>query len=171
MFLVGTAGYVFTPRGPVALFRRTTKSRSMDDEIDPDAVYQLLEDDEDVRVVDIRDERSFARGHLPGSENLPFHALPTRVDELAGADRIVTVCPHGKASVQAARLIGSYEGCTDARVESMAGGLDAWAESYDLDVDDGEPMTAAASGGEAVTANDDDGESAGDDGNENDAPF
>ncbi len=41
-------------------------------------------------------------------------------------ERVVTVCPHGKASVQAARLIGSYEGTTDARVESMAGGLEAW---------------------------------------------
>ena len=133
----------------------------MDDEIDPDAVYQLLEDDEDVRVVDIRDERSFARGHLPGSENLPFHALPTRVDEIAGADRIVTVCPHGKASVQAARLIASYEGCTDARVESMAGGLDAWSESYELEVDDGESMTTATTGGG----------SADDDGDEHDAPF
>ena len=132
----------------------------MDDEIDPDAVYELLEDGEDVRVVDIRDERSFARGHLPGSENLPFHALPARVDELAEADRIVTVCPHGKASVQAARLIASYEGCTDARVESMAGGLDAWTESYELDVDD-----------ESVKTDDGDAEAAEDDAAEHDAPF
>ena len=132
----------------------------MDDEIDPDAVYELLEDGEDVRVVDIRDERSFARGHLPGSENLPFHALPARVDELAEADRIVTVCPHGKASVQAARLIASYEGCTDARVESMAGGLDAWTASYELDVGDDESVIT-----------DDAAETAGDDAAEHDAPF
>ena len=104
----------------------------MDDEIDPEEVHALLANGDDVRVVDIRDEASYARGHIPGSENLPFHELSRRIDELDGADRVVTVCPHGKASVQAARLIGSYEGCADARVESMAGGLDEWAESYEL---------------------------------------
>ncbi len=103
----------------------------MDDEIDPDSVSALVDRD-DVRVVDIRDPTSFAREHIPGSENVPFQRLPQQVETLADADRIVTVCPHGKASVQAARLIASFEGCADARVESMAGGLEAWRERYEL---------------------------------------
>lgn len=104
----------------------------MDGEITVEDVYDLLESD-GVRVVDIRDERSFRRERIPGSENVPFPELPGRVEELDGADRIVTVCPHGKASVQAARLIGSYEGAADARIESMAGGLEAWADRYELE--------------------------------------
>ncbi len=106
----------------------------MDDEISVDTVHELLEDgaESELRIVDIRDEHSFDRGHIPGSENLPFHELPTRIESLAGADRVVTVCPHGKASVQAARLIKSYAGSADARVESMAGGLEEWAETYEL---------------------------------------
>ncbi len=109
----------------------------MDDEITPAEVRELLEADEDVRIVDIRDEESFAHGRIPGSENLPFDRLPARVTELDGADRIVAVCPHGIASVQAARLIASYEGAADARVESMAGGLEEWAEEYELEADAG----------------------------------
>lgn len=103
----------------------------MDGEISPEAVNDLLEDgDETLRVVDIRDASSFDRGHVPDSENVPFHELPQRVAEVAGddVDRIVTLCPHGKASVQAARLIGSYEDCADTTVESMAGGLEAWTQ-------------------------------------------
>ncbi len=107
----------------------------MDDEITPAEVRELLEGGEDVRIVDIRDEESFARGRIPGSENLPFDRLPSRVTELDGADRIVTVCPHGIASVQAARLIASYEGAADARVESLAGGLEEWAEEYEIESD------------------------------------
>jgi hypothetical protein len=38
---------------------------------------------------------------------------------------VVTVCPHGEASVRAARLIGAYEGF-DGRVESLACGLEGW---------------------------------------------
>jgi rhodanese-related sulfurtransferase len=98
----------------------------MDGEISPADLAGLLGGDDEPRVVDIRTRREFARGHIPGSENLPFAELPDRVERLAGADHVVTVCPHGQASVQAARLVGAYEGTADARVESMAGGLEAW---------------------------------------------
>ena len=99
----------------------------MDAEISPETVEDLLDAGEDVRVVDIRPADAFERGHIPGSENVPFHALADEIERFDGASRVVTVCPHGKSSVQAARLVASYEGLPDdARVESMAGGLSAW---------------------------------------------
>ncbi|MEY7850134.1 rhodanese-like domain-containing protein [Natrarchaeobius sp. A-rgal3] len=116
----------------------------MDGEISTAEVKELLEDDADVRIVDIRDERSFERSHIPESENVPFNELTARIDEFEDADRIVTVCPHGKASVQAAKLIGSYEGSADARVESMAGGLEEYGMQYGL-VREESPVDEAAS--------------------------
>ncbi|WP_049922102.1 rhodanese-like domain-containing protein [Halopiger djelfimassiliensis] len=104
----------------------------MDGEISPDEVKELLENGADVRVVDIRDEQQFEHSRIPDSENIPFHELTARVDELEGDDHIVTVCPHGKASVQAAQLIGSYEGTADARVESMEGGLEKYGLKFGL---------------------------------------
>ena len=130
----------------------------MDGEIAPAEVEELLDeaDDSDVRVVDIRPERAFELGHIPGSVNIPFHALAQDIDSLDGADRVVAVCPHGKSSVQAARLIASYEGIDDdARVESMAGGLDEWES--DLEATD-----ASADAAERDAANE---------GPEPDAPF
>jgi rhodanese-related sulfurtransferase len=94
-------------------------------ETTPEAVAAALDED-GLEVVDVRNPASFREGHLPGSRNVPLAQLPSRVPELAGADRVVTVCPHGKASLQAARIVASYEGTADARVESMAGGLTAW---------------------------------------------
>ncbi|GAB3706902.1 rhodanese-like domain-containing protein [Halorubrum pallidum] len=99
-------------------------------EIDPDDLASLPEAERrETRIVDIRDRRAFDRGHIPGSECLPFPELSTRIAELAGASRIVTVCPHGIASQQAARLIGSYADAQDARVESLRGGIEAWEGS------------------------------------------
>lgn len=98
----------------------------MDGEISPSEVESLLETADTVRIVDIRSPSAFEQGHIPDSENIPFDELPQRVETLTEADRIVTVCPHGQASVQAARLIGSYEGTESARVESMDGGLTEW---------------------------------------------
>ncbi|TKX59350.1 rhodanese-like domain-containing protein [Halorubrum sp. SS7] len=106
----------------------------MDGEIDPEELSALLDErdgspDESLRIVDIRDQRAFDRGHLPDSECIPFPELTSRIAELEGADRIVTVCPHGVASQQAAQLIGSYEGTQDARVESLRGGIEGWQEA------------------------------------------
>ena len=114
------------------LFAPTSKHEAMDAEISPDEVRELLDDDPDVRVVDIRPEAQFEREHIPDSENIPFHALADEIESLDGAARIVTVCPKGKSSVQAARLISSYEGVPDdARVESMAGGLNEWEHGFE----------------------------------------
>ena len=136
----------------------------MDAEISPEEVEQLLDADEDVRVVDIRSEAEFERGHIPGSENIPFHALADDIERLDGAERVVTVCPHGKASVQAARLVSSYEGVADgARVESMAGGLSEWeaelAESGDGEAGGADGATAGegrSTGGDAAEGTADD---------------
>ena len=109
----------------------------MDGEVDPDRVATLREDDDvDVCVVDIRNPASFERGHIPGSLNVPLPELTGEVAGLPDADRVVTVCPHGKASVQAARLISSYEDI-EVPVESMAGGLTA----YDGELDTGRHST------------------------------
>lgn len=90
-----------------------------------DGGTDVTDGDGDPRIVDIRAPEAFARGHIPGSENIPAPELTDRVAELDGADRVVTVCPHGKTSVQAARLVGSYRG-VDGPVESLRGGLRAW---------------------------------------------
>ncbi|MCU4719245.1 rhodanese-like domain-containing protein [Halapricum hydrolyticum] len=99
----------------------------MDGEISASGLTDLLDSDADVEIVDIRRPAAFDHGHIPGSRNLPFGRLVDRVDELDGdADRIVTVCPHGESSVQAARLIASYEGIEETPVVSLADGLEGW---------------------------------------------
>jgi rhodanese-related sulfurtransferase len=108
----------------------------MDGEISVDELAELIEDD-GVRVVDIRSPEAYRRGHIPGSENVPFGDLPDRIGELRGEDRVVAVCPQGKASVQAARLVAAYDGF-DGRVESLAEGLEGWQRTgRDLAADDG----------------------------------
>lgn len=103
-----------------------------DDEITPAELNELIESGEDVRIVDIRSPAEFDRGSIPGSENVPFGTLPREIEELAGAEQIVTVCPHGKASLQAVRIIDSYEGTT-GDVRSLEGGIDAWSRDYALE--------------------------------------
>jgi rhodanese-related sulfurtransferase len=121
----------------------------MDGEIAPEEVERALEDEDAPVVVDIRSPAAFKQGHVPGSRNIPFGNLPDEVESLTNAEHIVTVCPHGKASVQAAQMIGSYEGIDDARIDSMAGGISRWPGKLEADGrdpenrDDGEESEAA----------------------------
>ncbi|MFB6170450.1 MAG: rhodanese-like domain-containing protein [Haloarculaceae archaeon] len=113
----------------------------MDDEISAAELRERLDRGEPIRIVDIRSPGAFARGHIPGSENVPFGEIPDRVETFEGADHVVTVCPHGKASVQAAKLIGSYEG-TDATVESLSSGIEGWP--YELEQEKRDEATEEA---------------------------
>lgn len=104
----------------------------MVDEVTTAELKQKLESDNPVQVIDIRPPAAFEQGHIPGAVNLPMTELPSRVDEFDWEDDIVVACPIGQSSVQAARLISSFEGVDDdAAVRSMAGGYDAWDDELE----------------------------------------
>lgn len=94
-------------------------------EIQPETLRERLVDGGSPEVIDIRTEAAFAEGHLPGSRNVPLPEIPRQIDDFADADTVVTVCPHGKASLKAARIVEAYQDF-DGTVESLAGGLEAW---------------------------------------------
>jgi rhodanese-related sulfurtransferase len=108
----------------------------MDGEIEPDRLETELDGDDDPLVVDIRNPPAFREAHIPDSVNVPLSQLTKEVDDIADADHVVTVCPHGKASVKAARLISAYDGF-DGRVDSLAGGLTSWDGPIESATDSG----------------------------------
>lgn len=111
-------------------------------EIEPEALRERLDGEGAPLVVDIRAPEAYAEGHLPESENVPMAELPREIDAIAGADHVVTVCPEGLASVKAARIVEAYREF-DGRVESLAGGLEAWdgpLESDDTDAAESAPF-------------------------------
>lgn len=101
-------------------------------EIDTATLRAQLGSDEPPLVVDIRAPDDFAGGHLPGSLNVPMAEIPGEIDEIAAADEVVTVCPHGKASIKAARIVEAYTEF-DGAVASLAGGIEAWDGPLETD--------------------------------------
>ena len=148
----------------------------MVEEVSPEALHERLEAGDDVQVVDIRPEAEYDRGHVPGALNLPMDRFAAGIEDVEWGEDVVVACPIGKSSVQAARLLGSYEGVADeARVASLDGGYRAW--EYDLetgsDANAGTDTDAAAGANtEAGAGTDPDVDGPGDaEENDIDAPF
>lgn len=115
----------------------------MVEELTPEEVKEKLDAGEDVQVVDIRSPEEYEDGHIPGAINVPMAELPSRVDDLEWGDDVVVACPVGQSSVQAARLIGSYEDVGDEDdVRSMSGGYEEW--DYELEAGDAEAEAGEA---------------------------
>lgn len=99
--------------------------------ITPGELKARLDRGEDVQVVDIRPVEAFEAGHIPGAENLPFDRFTQEIDERDWGEDIVLVCPLGESSLQAARLLESFEGVgEDATIANMTGGYQEW--EYEL---------------------------------------
>ncbi|GAB7093624.1 rhodanese-like domain-containing protein [Halolamina litorea] len=95
-------------------------------EISPEELQDRLDDDDAPQLIDIRPPSAFARGHLPGSQNVPMAELTGRVGDIEFGDEVVVACQIGQSSKQAVKLLTSYEGTGDADLRSLEGGLEAW---------------------------------------------
>jgi rhodanese-related sulfurtransferase len=64
---------------PEVLFKRNLKQHDGSFAISPDAVLYKLKQKQKISLVDVRNPADFARLHIPGSLNIPLHAVKTKV--------------------------------------------------------------------------------------------
>ena len=79
-------------------------------------------------LVDVREPREFAAGHLPGSLNMPLRRLDTEFARLPQPSRPVFVCRSGARSLRACALAARHGSVEFGHLE---GGLLAWATAID----------------------------------------
>jgi rhodanese-related sulfurtransferase len=110
----------------------------MVEDVSATELHERIEADEGVQVIDVRSEHAYRRGHIPGAENVPIHRFQEAIRTHDWEEEIVVVCPHGKSSLQAARLLEAYEGTgKETRVGNLVDGYDGW--EYDLERDTERP--------------------------------
>jgi hydroxyacylglutathione hydrolase len=94
--------------------------------IDPDELAERLEEEELV-VLDVRDDDEWTEAHIAGSIHLPYGELPERQGELPRDKAIAAICSGGKRSGLAASILqrDGFE-----RVIHVAnGGVGTWRSS------------------------------------------
>jgi len=77
-------------------------------------------------VVDVREPREWATGHLPGARHVPLGTLRAAVREALPRDGIIFVCAAGVRSEVAARLAEAV-GLT--KLYNLIGGTRGWASA------------------------------------------
>ena len=78
-------------------------------------------------IFDVRDEKSFALGHVDGAIHLSDARVPAALAETPKASTVVVYCYHGHASQMFASLFSSF-GFSD--VVSVDGGFEALAKEH-----------------------------------------
>ena len=89
---------------------------------------KLLEGE--VRVVDIRDEASFAAGHIKNSTHLTNGSLHSFMSDVEFDIPVIVCCYHGISSQQAAQFL-IHQGFEE--VYSLDGGFEAWRQNQPFD--------------------------------------
>ena len=95
-------------------------------EIEVTELAELKGKENGIRVIDIRNPAELNRGIIPGSEALPMHTIPLRMEELKRDETLIMVCLSGARSAQACNYLmqQGYE-----NVFNLRGGMMAWANN------------------------------------------
>jgi len=97
-------------------------------ELAPETLQAALGTGDPPEVIDVREPWEWEVARIAGARLIPLGSLGNRVSDLDPRREIVTVCHRGVRSMTARRLL---RGAGFAKVKSLAGGIDAWAERID----------------------------------------
>lgn len=96
-------------------------------EIEVADLYNLLEADKNnIELIDIRDTGEHDQGAIPGSENVPVHILPEKIEELDKSKTFIFYCQVG---VRSAQICGWMLENGFKHVHNLRGGICAWRQS------------------------------------------
>lgn len=90
--------------------------------ITTDEVLNLFDANEDLNIVDVREDAEVANGIIPGAIHIPLGQIPERLVELDSDKPYIIVCKAGGRSFKAA----SYLEENGFDTTNLEGGMDAW---------------------------------------------
>jgi glyoxylase-like metal-dependent hydrolase (beta-lactamase superfamily II) len=87
----------------------------------------LLDSDDSLYLLDVREPDEVADWQIPGVHNIPLGELEARLAEVTGDAHIVVICAKGARGQQGAEILAAH-GLASSVLE---GGMGAWASTYD----------------------------------------
>jgi sulfur-carrier protein adenylyltransferase/sulfurtransferase len=97
-------------------------------EITPRELTSRLARDEDLQLIDVREQFEWDIAHLPGARLVPLASLPDAIDSLDKTREVVVYCKGGSRRRAAATHLAD---AGFARVANLAGGILRWRDEVD----------------------------------------
>jgi len=95
---------------------------TLPDSVDVVTVNDLL-NNEDVLILDVREQFEYDEKHIPGITLIPMGEVPARLNEIPTDKEVILTCRSGNRSGQVADFL-RQQGFTN--VHNMEGGIVAW---------------------------------------------
>jgi len=98
---------------------------TLDDRVDAASLEQLVREDPDVRILDVRTPAEFESAHIPGAYNVPLDTLGEHAAELARhvSEPVMLVCRSGARASQACDKLAATG---MANLHILDGGMRSW---------------------------------------------
>ncbi|MED1864594.1 rhodanese-like domain-containing protein [Fictibacillus nanhaiensis] len=90
--------------------------------IEPKEVERLLETDNTLNIIDVRENDEVAQGMIQTATHIPLGEISDRINGLDRDKEYVMVCRSGKRSEKACAILASH----NINVINMSGGMLSW---------------------------------------------
>jgi rhodanese-related sulfurtransferase len=97
----------------------------------PSEVVDLIQSDNNVRLIDVREKWEYDIVHLPQSELMPLSCFQAHLDKLNTEDKILVYCHHGVRSISVCNFLitNGFK-----NILNLSGGIDAWVDEVDQNI-------------------------------------
>ncbi|MGE7952223.1 rhodanese-like domain-containing protein [Lysinibacillus xylanilyticus] len=85
-------------------------------------ILELLDANEDLFIIDVREDDEVAQGMIPGAQHIALGTIPNRINELDASKPYIIVCKAGARSANAC----SYLEAQGFDVTNLEGGMLAY---------------------------------------------
>jgi rhodanese-related sulfurtransferase len=99
-------------------------------QIQPSELKRMLDAEQPVLLLDVREPQEHEFCALPGSVLIPLGELVSRVEEVPADTPVVVYCHHGVRSLSGAAILRR----AGIEAASLAGGIDRWSLTVDASV-------------------------------------
>jgi hydroxyacylglutathione hydrolase len=116
------AGYL---AGGMTSWREEKRPTLPVERLDVPALHERSESDDELQILDVREEAEWADGHIPDSLHVPYHDLRELPDGLDAGRPVAVICSSGQRSAVAASLLLRHG--AEQVLHVTDGGVGTWA--------------------------------------------
>ena len=74
----------------------------------PKQAIQMIKNDNNITLLDVRTKEEYQSGHIPNSVNIPLKSLQNSLHKIPKDKKVVVYCRSGNRSISASRILKSH---------------------------------------------------------------